>query len=113
MRNEVTYELGSLPDKSDSSVARLVRRQGSFIKGSGYGLAGLLMNDIEKAQLLPYWVIDKYLDEETQGKVDLRHFHAYAERWKQLRRQPSELRRMFRIGLQQLQNMSSFGERVL
>ncbi len=113
LEREIVYELKSTPDKSNDGLARIVRRQGVFLKGGAYSLAGLLMKDIRRAQLLPYWKLDDYLFTETQRGVDLQQFHDHARQWRETRNNPTLLRRMFVIGTAQLQALASFRTRAI
>jgi len=108
LEREMTYELRSVPDKDDDGLARIVRRQGVFLKGGAYSLAGLIMKDVRKAQLLPYWELDDYLFSQTNGRVDLRPFHEYARDWKTVRNNPPQLRTFFVIGTTQLKELAAF-----
>jgi len=92
-------------------LARIVRRQGVFLKGGAYSLAGLIMKDVRRAQLLPYWELDDYLFSQTNGRVDLGPFHEYARDWKTVRNNPPQLRKMFVIGTTQLQELGAFRPR--
>lgn len=108
LEREMTYELKSVPDKNNDGLARIVRRQGVFLKGGAYSLAGLIMKDIKRAQLLPYWELDDYLVNQTNGRVDLRPFHEHARDWKAVRNNPPQLRQMFVVGTTQLHELAAF-----
>ncbi len=107
LQKEVLYQLKSVPDKPNSAVANLVRREGAFLKGGGYSLAGLLSNDIRRAQLMPFWELDEYLEKETSGSVNLSSFHTCTENWITARNDIEMLRSMFRIGITNLLAMAS------
>ena len=113
LEKEMTYELRSVPDKDDDGLARIVRRQGVFLKGGAYSLAGLIMKDIKRAQLLPYWELDNYLFNQTNGRVDLQPFHEHARDWKAVRNNPPLLRKMFVIATAQLQELAAFGPQIV
>lgn len=111
LEDERRYEIRAVHDISDSLLYRLVRRQGAFLKGGAHSLAGLFMDDIRAAQILPYWDLDDYLRKQTSGQLDLSKFHEYAERWKETRTRPGDLRSMFRIGMAQLESMAGYRTR--
>ena len=113
LEKEMTYELRSVPDKDNDGLARIVRRQGVFLKGGAYSLAGLIMKDIKRAQLLPYWELDNYLFNQTNGRVDLRPFHEHARDWKAVRNNPPLLRKMFVIATAQLQELAAFRPQIV
>ncbi len=88
------------PRVTCSSVARIVRLVGTYLKGALYGI--LLTKDPQLALTAGLPTLIEVVGDATGCRETLEHFYGQAAEWRQVRTQPDALRGMFTVGMMTL-----------
>ncbi len=85
-----------------SSVTRIVRLVGTYLKGALYDAGILLTKDSQLALPAGLPTLVGVVGDATGCRKTLEHFYGQAAEWRQVRTQPDALREMFTVGMMTL-----------